>query len=437
VKLNIGAGTSVLPGYEPWDIAKHRDAYPLRVEDGSIEAIYASHILEHFPHAQTLAVLADWVRALQPGGTLQVAVPDFQKIAAQFLAGNDGNWESYVCGGQTDANDTHRAIFNRAKLTELLTLAGLEDIKPWSPVIEDCAALPISLNLQGTKPAAKAATPTSTEVLASEYPPPATHAPTIAPSCSGMPKAQPIAPAPAKVVAVWSVPRLGFMDTFKSIYTTLPAYGIPLSTGQGVFWGQALEKAMEQAIEVHAAQWFLALDYDSVFTPADLSEMFRILNAHPQEIDCLSPFQWCRTRSQPLFSPVPDAQGNLPPVSNVQLLANDIFPVSTAHFGFTLIRAAAVARMPHPWFMPLTALDGTWGEGRVDDDIYFWRKFRLCGGRMYMAPKVTIGHAELDLRWPGADFKLLHQHMYEYNAKGKPAGVFGSTPTPTTEGKQP
>lgn len=417
MKLNIGAGQTTLPGYEPWDIANGRQAYPLNVPDGSVEAIYASHILEHFPHGQTVAVLKDWTRALAPGGLLQVAVPDFEVIARRFLNCEQGNWEGYVMGGQTDPNDVHYAIFTRAKLAAAMTAAGLVELEDWTPTIPDCASLSISMNLQGRKPA----------VIGDTQAPAAPAKPANITVADPKPPAK---PGLAKVVAVWSTGRTGFMDTWACIYKTLPPYGIPLVRGSGVFWGQAMEGTMTTAIRDHGATWLLGMDYDSVFEPEDLAALFDIINRHPQEIDALVPFQWSRCRNSPLWTPPMNADGTLPNVTDTQLRAVDHFPIGTGHFGLTLIRAAVVERMPHPWFLPTPAPDGTWGDGKMDDDIHFWRQFAKAGGRVFLAPHVTIGHLSEDIRWPGDQFNLVHQSMIEYNASGKPAGVFGSVSRP-------
>ena len=65
LKLNIGAGGTSRPGFEPWDVKDGKPGYPLPVLDGSVGEIYASHVLEHFPYELTLAVLRDWHRALE------------------------------------------------------------------------------------------------------------------------------------------------------------------------------------------------------------------------------------------------------------------------------------------------------------------------------------------------------------------------------------
>jgi SAM-dependent methyltransferase len=100
-KLNLGAGTTVIEGFEPRDGGKGDVLFPLPDEAGSVDEIRASHVLEHFAYGQAQAVLTDWVRALKPGGTLRVAVPDFQFIAEQFVEGGDVNAQGYVMGGQT------------------------------------------------------------------------------------------------------------------------------------------------------------------------------------------------------------------------------------------------------------------------------------------------------------------------------------------------
>jgi predicted SAM-dependent methyltransferase len=83
IKLNIGAGCVDIPGYTPIDRKLGTEAYPLpQYTDNSVDEIRASHILEHFPFAEVPNVLAEWVRALKPGGTIKIAVPDIAKIDA-------------------------------------------------------------------------------------------------------------------------------------------------------------------------------------------------------------------------------------------------------------------------------------------------------------------------------------------------------------------
>lgn len=152
-KLNLGAGGLALDGYANMDIKDGVAAYPLNYPDGVADEIRASHLLEHFPHRQIENVVKEWARVLKPGGKLSIAVPDFDWIVKAYSNGqrNDPMLEAYLFGGQTDAADFHKALFNEEKLRKLMEDAGIVDIQPWSSELPDCASLPVSLNLQGTK----------------------------------------------------------------------------------------------------------------------------------------------------------------------------------------------------------------------------------------------------------------------------------------------
>src|SRR5262249_24286116 len=58
-----------------------------RFADGSVEAIYASHVYEHLNYQQELpAALAEARRVLRAGGTLRAGVPDLEAMCRLFLA---------------------------------------------------------------------------------------------------------------------------------------------------------------------------------------------------------------------------------------------------------------------------------------------------------------------------------------------------------------
>lgn len=171
MKLNLGSGNCPLgDGWLNLDGKTGDSLYPLfkyqgdgkssGFDSGCAEEIRASHCLEHFSHHQTAAILQEWVRVLKPGGWLKIAVPDFDWILntrnRQAWDGKapDGILESYLFGGQTDEDDFHKALFDTRKLERLLSDCGLINIKPWTSEIQDCASLPVSLNLMGQKPEA-------------------------------------------------------------------------------------------------------------------------------------------------------------------------------------------------------------------------------------------------------------------------------------------
>src|SRR5262245_43178182 len=130
MKLDLGAGEVSPPGFTALGRPHGSDIYPLpQFATDSAEEIRASHCLEHFPHREVPAVLREWVRVLKPGCLLKIAVPDFTKIAQNYLKGVRQPTQTYVMGGQVDADDFHKALFDKGSLTQLMSAAGLVRIE--------------------------------------------------------------------------------------------------------------------------------------------------------------------------------------------------------------------------------------------------------------------------------------------------------------------
>jgi len=174
-KLHLGCGTNPLPGWVNIDILPGRgdlqdDITQLKhVPDGVASVIYASHVLEHTTRHTWQAVLALWVRKLQPGGLLRIAVPNFAAAAQWYLAhGNIQEVMGLISGGQRDAYDHHNVIFDAASLTAGLQAAGCVDVCKWDwrstehadhddysqaylPHMDKEGGMLMSLNLEATK----------------------------------------------------------------------------------------------------------------------------------------------------------------------------------------------------------------------------------------------------------------------------------------------
>lgn len=378
IKLDLGAGKISPPGFIPVGRDHGSEIFPLAYADGSVAEIRASHVLEHFPHGQLADVVKDWVRALKKGGTLKIAVPDFRKIAEGYVQGQQAPYEGYLLGGQVDPNDFHKSLFDRNRLRQLLADAGLVLTRPWVSEIEDCAAYPISLNLEARKP----------------------HV------------------AEISVSGAMSVPRLGFMDNlFCCIEAVIPC-NVKLRKHGGAFWGQSLTKVFERILEEDNPDAILTIDYDSIFTPKHLAHLMQLMMLYP-EIDALAPIQSSRHLPTTLFT-VHGTEGDNAPEIPRQQFAGDTIPVATAHFGLTLIRTAALRRIKKPWFHSQPTPEGDWGEGHVDEDIAFWRKWEEAGNTLHLASRVAIGHAELMARWPDVNLQVFYQSMTDFQQKGVP-----------------
>ncbi len=212
--------------------------------------------------------------------------------------------------------------------------------------------------------------------------------------------------ASPKVRGVMSVPRLGFMDMFFCALSVLPKFGIDVRKTTGAFWGQCMERGIEQAI-AEGCDYVLTLDYDSVFT-ADQLEQLLGLAVH-YDLDAIAPIQLGRKSAMPLFR-LADADGQ--PVSQIERTAfsGDLVPALSAHFGLTLLKAEKFAALPKPWFIGRPDPSGRWGDDRVDDDVQFWHQWRAAGNSLHVASRVAIGHAELMVMFPDVNLEPLYQH---------------------------
>lgn len=383
LKLDLGAGTVSPEGFVPLGNVNGTQIFPLpSIPDASCNVIRASHVLEHFPHGQIALVLKEWVRCLKPGGVLKIAVPDFGKIAENYVAGTPQMTQGYVMGGQSDAADYHKAIFDRASLAQALAAAGLMLIRPWaSELSNDCAALPISLNLEGTKPQMDR----------------------------------------IGVTMVMSVPRLGFMDNFVSVAQAMSKHGFQLRVYQGAFWHQCIERVIETAIVEDEPDAILAIDYDSVFTSSDIGMLAQLLCCHP-EADAIAAIQAGRGSDLALMTVHGRDHGVAEGAFEVSRdrFAGDLFKAATAHFGLTILRAEKFKTLRKPWFYDRPAADNSWNDGRVDADIAFWRNWEAAGHSLYLANRVAIGHLELGVLWPGEDLRVIHQPIKGWRDSGKP-----------------
>lgn len=350
IKLNIGAGSTVIPGFTAIDRKFGTEAYPLAYEDGAVDEIRCSHLLEHLTFREASEALDEWSRVLKPGGRIRISVPDVDKC----LADTSGKRLFYLMGGQMHDNDIHKSAYDRSRLEGLMSQAGIANIKEWVSHNTDCAAMPISLNLEGVKAATKPEKKRESTTI--------------------------------KLGAYLTLPRYEAVASRSLIEQSLRALKIELTTSQGVFWGQCMQRMFQKAV-ADDIDWILSLDSDSLFTPEQLSQLMDILASNPH-IDALAALQCRRGSPYPLLTTGAGIDGQRIEVGNQPI------KVTTAHFGLTLIRVDSLKEVPKPWFYAKPEESGEWGDERLDDDIWFWHQWRLAGKTIYVAPSVSIGHLE-------------------------------------------
>lgn len=381
-KLDLGAQDISPPGFTPMGRHHGTEIYPLEVDDESIDEIRASHVLEHFPTAQVPEVVKHWAAKLKPGGVLKIAVPNFAYIAQAYLDGSELPIEGYTMGGQTDDNDFHRSLFDVATLVDLFRSANLTDIGQWESDAADCSRLPVSLNMRAVKPV-KLETP-------------------------------------FKITAVMSLPRTHWTANFRCSQQLVPL-GISLQAFEGVYWAQCLERGFDKLI-AEGVDAILTIDYDTVYTAQHVQSLMRLMLLHP-EADAICPMQSARGWNSVLATvdlPEGTTAGRVPR----ELFDADLLKLKTGHFGLTLIRASALKELPKPWFLGVPAKDGSWGEGHVDEDIYFWRQWAQSGRKLFAATRVAVGHIEPMIKWPGRDLGVIHQRVADYWNEGTPKEVW-------------
>jgi predicted SAM-dependent methyltransferase len=140
--LHLGSGGHELPGWVNvdlvgmgsdlrWDLTTK-----LPFPDGSADAVFLEHVLEHFPLETVLAMLAECRRVLAPGGIVRVGVPDFGRYAESY-AGDRSFLEELRPGRPTPLlalaevalSHGHRSVWDAETLERVLEESGFVEVR--------------------------------------------------------------------------------------------------------------------------------------------------------------------------------------------------------------------------------------------------------------------------------------------------------------------
>ena len=223
----------------------------------------------------------------------------------------------------------------------------------------------------------------------------------------------------AKVGVLTSVPRLGFQIHDTIMHNSFGMKEYPIIKVGGAFWEQSMQNGMNKLIEL-GCDWVITVDYDSIFHPDDVSELL-LMAARYEQADTVAAWQAKRhdAGDQALMG-FKGADGSFQKLVPKEMFESEVTEADHTVFGLTLIKTAALKRMPKPWFQSFPNADGEWLAGKIDADGYFWKKWKETGLTIFAANHAKIGHLAEFILWLDDDFNAVKQPLTEFYQKGRP-----------------
>ena len=140
IKLHLGCGTKHIEGYTNIDVRYlpgvdevNNIKFLRNYKPNSVDVIYACHVLEHFSRWEYKTVLTRWFELLKPGGTLRLAVPNFNSICQHYIKTGDLNpIMGLLYGGQDYDENHHYVTFDYNSVYNDLTQIGFSYITEYN-----------------------------------------------------------------------------------------------------------------------------------------------------------------------------------------------------------------------------------------------------------------------------------------------------------------
>lgn len=156
MKLEIGPGDLPTEGYLHYDMRPLSgvevcgDGMTLPFKDNSFTEIFGQHVLEHWPRDDTVRVLREWVRVLEPRGVIRTITPNLTWLMACYFHNPNAKHDvvRWLYGGQEYPGNFHYTAFDFPLLYEAMHLAGLTEIKLW----DGKSIADFGLFMEGMKP---------------------------------------------------------------------------------------------------------------------------------------------------------------------------------------------------------------------------------------------------------------------------------------------
>jgi len=150
IRLNLGCGDKILPGYINVDVVSERagnkpdfvtDIRSLEgIPDSFADEVLAVHVVEHFWRWEVLDILKEWCRVLKPGGKIILECPNLRSACEEFLKNDDAAalpgpegqrtmWVFYGDPRWRDPLMVHRWGYTPVSLARVMHEAGLVNLQ--------------------------------------------------------------------------------------------------------------------------------------------------------------------------------------------------------------------------------------------------------------------------------------------------------------------
>jgi predicted SAM-dependent methyltransferase len=134
IYLNLGSGKRNREGYINIDAIQHTpetvvgDILKLQIEDGSVDAVFSEHVLEHLTKNELELFFHTANRVLKTGGELEIIVPCLKTWINRYVKGeiDIDILENFLYGPQLHPYDFHKQGMYDDKLKKICTIYGFE-----------------------------------------------------------------------------------------------------------------------------------------------------------------------------------------------------------------------------------------------------------------------------------------------------------------------
>ena len=207
------------------------------------------------------------------------------------------------------------------------------------------------------------------------------------------------------VAALMTAPRYECVAARNRIEKAIRDTGIPLTISGGVYYGQCMQTMLEDLVE-KGVQFALTVDFDSIFTAKHVHRLLSMV-VHVEGTDAVAAIQPKRGYGTILASKGGETK--------IEWTGEPI-EVHSAHFGLTIIDLKKLANVPKPWFQGHPGVDGSYGDDRIDADVWFWKQWREAGNKIFIDPGCRLGHLEEMVTYYDQEMGLQHKYINDWEA---------------------